>query len=70
MNGPCKKGTEPCGEDQLCWEAEILLNYDPDIEYHYEAVRRLWILDQEAHATGATMRDMPQRPPYYRPVGP
>lgn len=69
-SGPCQKGTEPCDEDQLCWEAEILCNYDWSITYHYEAVQRLWLWDQEAHGTGATLRDMPQRPPYYRPIGP
>jgi len=69
-SGPCKKGTEPCDEETLCEDAERLLNYDWSIEFFYQAMQRVWLYDQEAHGTGATMRDMPQRPPYYRPVSP
>lgn len=69
-SGPCQKGTEPCDEDDL-WEAAWkLLDYDWGIHFHFQAMQRVWIYDQEAHGTGATMRDMPQRPPYYLPVGP
>jgi hypothetical protein len=69
-SGPCSKGTEPCDEETLCEDAERLLNYDWSIEYFYQAMQRVWLNDQEAHGTRATMRDMPQRPPYYLPVGP